>query len=481
MTGPEVNRLLGETRGRLGRRRPWGVGLLGFAPDELRQAQLEQILQVRPSHAIIAGGRPSQARKLEEHGIAAYLHVPSPGLLEAFIRDGARKFIFEGRECGGHVGPRSSLTLWQSAVDVLLRAEVQRPEDFHLVFAGGIHDRLSAAMVAAAAARLTARGMKIGVLMGTAYLFTQEAVTAGAILPEFQRQALACQETVQLESGVGHATRAVNTPFAEEFRQTRAELIRAGKDSDEVRRELERLNVGRLRIASKGLARTSDPHRPGAKGELVALSAEEQRRQGLYMIGQVAGLRQEVGSMAQLHADVSRGSRDVLAQASCPLIEHQGGPAATKPKTADIAIVGMAGMFPGAPDLRRYWQNICKRRSCPSGRKTPSPASWPTSSPPASPASWTCTGPTLPWTPPDGRRPGQPDQDRPGPETPSPAADPRHQQAQRPSRPGRQPVLLVYRAAPLGRGPGGPPAAGRRQRLRLRRHQLPRRARRVCR
>jgi acyl transferase domain-containing protein/NAD(P)H-dependent flavin oxidoreductase YrpB (nitropropane dioxygenase family) len=359
MTGPEVNRLLTETKVRMGGR-PWGVGVLGFAPEELRRAQLEEILQARPSHAIIAGGRPSQARKLEQHGIATYLHVPSPGLLQAFIQDGARKFIFEGRECGGHVGPRSSFTLWQSAIDVLLRAEAERPEEFQIVFAGGIHDRLSAAMVAAAAAPLTARGMKIGVLMGTAYLFTREAVTAGAIGPEFQRQALACEETVLLESGAGHATRCVNTPFAEEFRRARAELVRAGKGPEEVRLELELLNIGRLRIASKGLARASDPRRPGAKAELVAVPEEEQRRQGMYMIGQVAGLRKAVVSMADLHADVSRDSGKILdAQATRSLPWQR--PAGPKTKTAEIAIVGMAGLFPKAADLRRYWQNICNR------------------------------------------------------------------------------------------------------------------------
>ena len=50
-----------------------------------------------------------------------------------------------------------------------------------VLFAGGVHDGLSAAMVAAIAAPLTARGIKVGVLMGTAYLFTEEAVTHGAI------------------------------------------------------------------------------------------------------------------------------------------------------------------------------------------------------------------------------------------------------------------------------------------------------------
>ncbi len=41
---------------------------------------------------------------------------------------------------------------------------------------GGIHDGVSAAMVAAMTAPLSRRGMKVGVLIGTAYLFTKEAV-----------------------------------------------------------------------------------------------------------------------------------------------------------------------------------------------------------------------------------------------------------------------------------------------------------------
>jgi acyl transferase domain-containing protein/NAD(P)H-dependent flavin oxidoreductase YrpB (nitropropane dioxygenase family) len=359
MPGPEVNALLTETSRALGHR-PWGVGILGFVPPELRKAQLAEVCKVRPTHAIIAGGRPTQARQLEEHGISTYLHVPSPGLLEGFLRDGARKFIFEGRECGGHVGPRSSFTLWQSAVDVLLGAEVARPEECHLVFAGGIHDRLSAAMVAALAAPLVARGMKIGVLLGTAYLFTHEAVQSGAILPEFQRQAVTCQETILLESSIGHATRCIRTPFTDEFNRLRAELIEAGKDADEVRLELEMLNVGRLRIASKGVARHSDPRRSPAKTELAAVPEDVQRSQGLYMIGQVACLRHEVVAMADLHADVSEGNLTVLENQTNKLPAQQS-PSLPAQQGLEIAIVGMACRFPQAKDLRRYWQNICNR------------------------------------------------------------------------------------------------------------------------
>src|SRR5690606_14080764 len=135
---------------------------------------LAVVQQVRPDVALIAGGRPSQAAPLEAAGIATYLHVPSPGLLDRFVKDGARRFVFEGRECGGHAGPRASFPRWDAQVERLLA--VDAPENLHLLFAGGIHDARSAAAVAAVGAPLVERGAHLGVLMGTAYLFTKEAV-----------------------------------------------------------------------------------------------------------------------------------------------------------------------------------------------------------------------------------------------------------------------------------------------------------------
>ncbi len=102
--------MLRDTRGRLGDR-AWGVGILGFVPPERREEQLAAIAEVQPPFALIAGGRPAQATELEADGIATYLHVPSPGLLGLYLREGARRFVFEGRECGGHVGPRTSFVL----------------------------------------------------------------------------------------------------------------------------------------------------------------------------------------------------------------------------------------------------------------------------------------------------------------------------------------------------------------------------------
>src|SRR5690606_8016651 len=130
--------------------------------------------EIRPPAALIAGGRPSQATPLEEDGIRTFLHAPSPGLIDSFAKAGTRRFVLEGRECGGHVGPRSSFVLWQSAVE--RRSQLPDVGDLELLFAGGIHDARSAAAVAALAAPLAERGANIGVLMGTGYLFTAEAV-----------------------------------------------------------------------------------------------------------------------------------------------------------------------------------------------------------------------------------------------------------------------------------------------------------------
>lgn len=349
----EVEALLAETRQRLGSR-PWGVGILGFVPAELRQEQLGVIRTYRPPLALIAGGRPDQARRLEDEGIATYLHVPSPGLLKLFLDSGARRFVFEGRECGGHVGPRSSFVLWESMIEVLLQSlATEELAQCHVLFAGGIHDARSAAMVAVMAAPLAERGVRCGVLLGTAYLFTTEAVATGAITREFQEVALRCAQTVLLETGPGHATRCALTPYVEVFQQEKRRLLARGLPPEEVRNALEALNLGRLRLAAKGLKRLS------ASAPLLPVSAEELHAEGMFMIGQVAALRDQTCTLDQLHAEVATQSSDLLRRLPEPAWTHAGGQRQARP--CDVAIVGMACLLPKAPDLQTYWENILNK------------------------------------------------------------------------------------------------------------------------
>ncbi len=266
---------------------------------------------------------------------------------DLFLRDGARRFVFEGSECGGHVGPRTSFVLWQQQIARLL-ADPHCAE-ISVMFAGGIHDARSAAMVGAMAAPLAARGAKIGVLMGTAYLFTHEAVAAGAIEAGFQQAAVACERTVLLETSPGHSTRCADTDYAGAFAAEKQRLEAAGVGTKEIWATLEQLNLGRLRIAAKGLRRD---------GETIAsVDADTQQREGMYMIGQVAALRRSTFSVAELHDDVSAGGTALLDDVAPVAVQ------APAPRDHDIAIVGLAAIFPGAPDTETFWSNIVAGKS----------------------------------------------------------------------------------------------------------------------
>jgi acyl transferase domain-containing protein/NAD(P)H-dependent flavin oxidoreductase YrpB (nitropropane dioxygenase family)/NAD(P)-dependent dehydrogenase (short-subunit alcohol dehydrogenase family)/acyl carrier protein len=344
MPASTARRLLEQTRAGIGGQ-SWGVGVLGFAPPEILNPHLELIREFRPSVVLLAGGRPSQARPLVELGIPTYLHVPSPGLLELFLKDGARHFVFEGRECGGHVGPRYSFVLWEQQLQQLLAFD--RPEELHVYFAGGIHDARSAAMVAALAAPLAARGAKIGVMMGTAYLATEEAVRTGAIVPEFQRQVLHAAETTLIETAPGHAVRCLPSAFVETFMAERHRLLAQGLGAQQSWKSLEAFNVGRLRVASKGLKRCGDA--------LLSVDGATQQREGMYMIGQVAALCIDVKTMASLHRDVSVDSTTMLQASRAPSLPRAQ-------LHEPIGIIGMECIFPGSPDVESFWANILEGR-----------------------------------------------------------------------------------------------------------------------
>ncbi|RBM13805.1 type I polyketide synthase [Streptomyces sp. PT12] len=353
--------LLDATRDALGDA-PWGVGILGFADEEIRTAQLDVVRRIRPSHAIVAGGRPAQAAALEAEGITTFLHVPSPGLLRQFLDAGARKFIFEGAECGGHVGPRNSFPLWEAQAAVLLDFIAEHPaaaRDIAVLLAGGVHDERSAAMTAALAAPLTAAGCATGVLMGTAYLFTEEAVRAGAITPGFQRRIAEAEETDLLETAPGHATRCARSPFSDDFAALKERLRADGVPDREAWERLERFNVGRLRLASKGIERVGD--------ELRAVDEQRQAAEGMFMAGEVVTLRSDVTTLDALHAAVSDGAAALLRDRAAELRDALGLGAPEHepaPEPLRIAVVGMACMFPGAPDLAAFWSNVVAGKDC---------------------------------------------------------------------------------------------------------------------
>ncbi|MDR3120890.1 MAG: hypothetical protein LBU58_06110, partial [Clostridiales bacterium] len=335
--------------------KPWGVGMLGFAYPQVLAEQTERILRAKPSVVLIAGGRPTQARPFEQAGIKVFLHVPAPGLLDMYLKEGARSFIFEGRESGGHVGPLYSTLLWERQIGRLL--EQDGAEALSVFFAGGIYNALSAAFVRIMAAPLTARDVNVGILMGTAYLNTEEIVETGAVTKEFQKTVFKSDQTILIQSGSGQETRAVPSPYTEFFLGEKQRMKDQGMDSTEIIMKLEDLNLGRLRIASKGTSYK--------EGKLVALTPKEQREDGLFMAGAVSPLIKRRTTIKKLHEAVISGSLRLIeglgssfAAASEKTAASETANKAGNTDFAEIAVIGMAGLFPDAENLDEYWRNI---------------------------------------------------------------------------------------------------------------------------
>ena len=350
MRGDQVEALLGRCRETLADR-PWGVGVLGFLEPALLQPQLDAIVAARPPFAVLAGGQPRQAQALEAAGIKTFVHVPSPSLVRRFTAEGVRRFIFEGRECGGHIGPTSSLLLWEAASAELIEALGASLGEAEVLFAGGIHDAASCGMAATLAAPLLEAGAAWGVLMGSAYVYTREAVETGALVAGFQQAALACRRTVALESAPGHANRCADTPFARHFSDQRRSLLRARRSAADIRQDLDALLLGRLRSASKGITRSGDA--------FVELSPEEQQREGMYMIGDCAVLKQGLTTLDALHGSVSEGALEWLQRSAARCAGPAPAAAAQPdPQPSDIAIIGIGMLAPGATDLEQFWRIV---------------------------------------------------------------------------------------------------------------------------
>ena len=108
------------------------------------------------------------------------------------------------------------------------------------------------------------------------------------------------------------------------------------------------MNLGRLRVASKGVVRAAS----GGNGTgLTPVSDDEQFRRGMYMIGQVAALRSEVTTVAELHADVC--GQSLLSDLALST-QHTALSEPEAPPPCDVAIIGLSCFYPKAGGLWQY-------------------------------------------------------------------------------------------------------------------------------
>lgn len=303
-TVAETKSLLVAAKKSLGKR-PWGVSLMRLPADS---PALADIVSAGPTCCFVPADATDFLEQLRQRNLAAYSLVGHPAELSALLARGQRRFALLSHEGGGRIGPLSSLTLWDAVVSALVDAQLSTAdaESVHVLFGAGVHDGLTAAMAAAAAQPLVQRSMKVGMLLGTAYVFTEEALAADAITAEYQQAALETEHTTvhNLEDG---------------------QAIRCGDES--------RVPLG---------------------------PAPAQSAAG-YRLGQAAALCSEVTTVRSLHDDVCGGGLARLGGLAHQAVVEVAAQEPTPPPM-DIAIVGMSVLLPGAHDLQTYWENIVQKR-----------------------------------------------------------------------------------------------------------------------
>lgn len=341
------------------RGRPWGAGVIAFDGAPHRDVHLALCAEHRVPHVILAGASAELARRVQASGPRAWLHTPSARLAGMALAEGVSGVVLEGHEAGGHVGAQTSAGLWEESLDAL---EGQPREERRLVvLAGGLGDAASATFAWAMAAGAPA-DVDVVLQAGTAFLLTHDVIEHRQLTPTAQRAALSASETLLVGSSANLPLRVVPTPFATEARAEEGRMAASAVPLHERRVALERQNVGRTRIAAKGIER--NPHHaidPSAP-RYLPLSVADQRARGAFTFGQGVTVTRGLGTVAELIATLtSRTPRLVHAVHSevshAEPVRPRGTP---RQDHAPVAIVGMGCVLPGAFDLVTFWDALAR-------------------------------------------------------------------------------------------------------------------------
>jgi acyl transferase domain-containing protein/NAD(P)H-dependent flavin oxidoreductase YrpB (nitropropane dioxygenase family) len=372
----QATRVVDDARAIPGR---WGVGIIGFDLSPLRDVHVEVAARSEASVVLVAGGSPALAQQIQRFK-PVWLHTPSAGLCRLAMEAGVAGVIFEGADAGGHVGALSSAALWEeglAAVEAWI--DEGRPPPL-VVLAGGVGDAASAAFAFAMAAGVTRRGGQVVVQAGTAFMFTHDIVEARQITAACQRVALRCERTVLVGSTVRMPLRVAPNPWSAEARD--AERVATG--SVEARRlAIEQVNVGRTRIAAKGIERNPQVSSPDAS-RYADVPVPRQLAEGAFTMGsgaavtrQLQTVREVVRSLsvdagvwlASRRADpgVARvGGRPVVAAPTATVTAHLARASASSASSVPsssaepIAVVGLGCVMPRAFDVPSFWANLVR-------------------------------------------------------------------------------------------------------------------------
>ncbi|MBF0376335.1 MAG: SDR family NAD(P)-dependent oxidoreductase [Desulfamplus sp.] len=369
----------------------FGAGLVGIeAFNPAVEKHLELVRKYKAPFALFAGGIPSQVIELEKAGTKTYLHTPSISMMENAIKSGCTRFIFEGREAGGHVGSLSSLVLWEAAIGKLkekLAATAQSMErtdsvltpsveeirgvnQLSLVFAGGISTCFASCFISGITSCLAAKGIKIGIQVGTAYLFSKEIVETKSIKEQYQTILCEENETVVIGNSVGLASRTAPTDFAKMMVEKEKEMLKKGEKLEDRKKAFERNNIGSLLIGAKGFL---PDFKKAGEENYTWFEGEEHKKRGNFLSGDALAFFKEKTTVDQIHSmffdmalPKSSNAHTYLPNVKATLVSNLNRlevlSSETKSINDEIAVIGMGCILPDAKNPEELWENILSKR-----------------------------------------------------------------------------------------------------------------------
>ncbi|PLV56909.1 enoyl-[acyl-carrier-protein] reductase FabK [Thermotoga sp. SG1] len=232
--------------------KPFGVNVILVSPwaDDLVRVCVEEKV---PVITFGAGNPTKYIKELKENGIKVIPVVASDSLARMVERAGADAVIAEGMESGGHIGEVTTLVLVN---------KVSRSVNIPVIAAGGIADGRGMAAAFALGAE--------AVQMGTRFVASVESDVHPIYKEKIVKASI--RDTVVTGAKLGHPARVLRTPFARKIQEMEFENPM----------QAEEMLVGSLRRAV-------------VEGDL---------ERGSFMMGQSAGLIDEIKPVKQIIEDI---------------------------------------------------------------------------------------------------------------------------------------------------------------------------------
>lgn len=246
--------------------KPFGVNIMLMSP--FVQDVMRVVIEEKVPVVTTGAGNPGEyIPALKEIGTKVIPVVASVALAQRLERIGVDAVIAEGMESGGHIGEVTTMALVPQVADAL---------NIPVIAAGGIAD----ARGVVAALALGAQGVQIG----TRFVVSTECIAH----PEYKHAIIKARDrsTVVTGATTGHPVRCLANKLTRDF----LEMEKRGASLE----EFGNLGAGKLKAA----ARDGDVEN------------------GSIMIGQIAGMVEDVKPVAEIIQDIVKGIPSIVNEIS---------------------------------------------------------------------------------------------------------------------------------------------------------------------